>query len=104
VKLYLSRTQPKRGEQKFKQRWLTRGNAQAIVTSIVRQGIFGRSQWSYWKFVAAAATRYRRCFPVAMTLVVMGYHFQVITRRLSKKLNAGVVPELPDTTEGAPSS
>jgi len=34
----------------------------------------------------------------------MGYHFQVITRRLSKKLNAAVVPELPDTTEGAPSS
>jgi radical SAM superfamily enzyme YgiQ (UPF0313 family) len=99
VKLYLSRTQPQPGEQKFKQRWLTRGNAQAIITSIVRQGIFGRSQWSYWKFVAAAATRYRHCFPAAMTLAVMGYHFQVITRRLSKALDAGLVPKLPDATD-----
>jgi radical SAM superfamily enzyme YgiQ (UPF0313 family) len=99
VKLYLSRTQPRPGEQKFKQRWLTRGNAQAIVTSIVRQGIFGRSQWSYWKFLAAAATRYRHCFGTAMTLAVMGYHFQVITRKLSKALDAAEAPQLAHTAE-----
>jgi hypothetical protein len=28
------------------------------------------------------ATRYRRCFGAAMTLAVMGYHFQVMTRKL----------------------
>jgi hypothetical protein len=58
------------------------------VTSIVRQGVFGRSKWSYWKFLLAASTRYRHCFGTAMTLAVMGYHFQVITRRLSKAVDS----------------
>ena len=50
----------------------------------MRQGVLGRHRWSYWKFLAAAATRYRRCFGAAMTLAVMGYHFQVMTRKLLK--------------------
>jgi len=84
VKLYLSRTQTAPGEKRFKQRWLTHANARALVTSIVRQGVFGRQRWSYWKFFAAAATRYRHSFGTAMTLAVMGYHFQVMTRKMSK--------------------
>jgi len=84
IKLYLSRTQAAPSEKRYKQRWLTRGNVRALVTSIVRQGVFGRQRWSYWKFFAAAATRYRRSFGTAMTLAVMGFHFQVMTRRLSK--------------------
>ena len=83
VKLYLSRTQPKTGEKKFRQQWITRANARAFVTSIVRQGVFGQHRWSYWKLMLSAATRYRRCFGAAMTLVVMGYHFQVLTRKIS---------------------
>jgi radical SAM superfamily enzyme YgiQ (UPF0313 family) len=91
VKLYLKRTQAAPGEKRLKQQWLTRANARALVTSIIRQGVFGRQRWSYWKFLASAATRYRHSFGAAMTLAVMGYHFQVMTRRLSKfKL-----PELP---------
>jgi radical SAM superfamily enzyme YgiQ (UPF0313 family) len=82
VKLYLSRTQPKPGERPWKQRWLTHGNVRAFVTSILRQGVIGRQRWTYWKFVMAAATRYRRSFGSAMTLAVMGYHFQVMTRKL----------------------
>jgi radical SAM superfamily enzyme YgiQ (UPF0313 family) len=82
VRLYLSRTQPRPGEQKYKQQWMTRANARALVTSIVRQGVFGAHRWSYWKFLATAATRYRHCFGAAMTLAVMGYHFQIITRKL----------------------
>ena len=82
VKLYLSRTQPKPGERSSKQRWLTHGNARAFVTSILRQGVFGRQRWSYWKFLMTVAIRYRRCFGAAMTLAVMGYHFQVMTRKL----------------------
>jgi len=92
VKLYLSRTQPQRGERRSKQRWLTRGNARAFVTSIVRQGIFGPQRWSYWKFLLAVATRYRRCFGAAMTLAVMGYHFQVMTRKLTEAVDAAVMP------------
>ena len=86
VKLYLRRTQPKPGERKFRQRWLTRANTRAFVTSIVRQGVFGRQRWSYWKFLAEAATRYRRSFGTAMTLAVMGYHFQVMTQKLSQAI------------------
>jgi radical SAM superfamily enzyme YgiQ (UPF0313 family) len=83
VKLYLSRTQPHNGERRTGQQWLTTSNARAFVTSIVRQGVFGRQRWSYWKFLLIVATRYRHCIGAAMTLAVMGYHFQVMTRRLS---------------------
>ena len=91
VKLYLNRTQPRPGEQLSRQRWLTRGNVRAFVNSVIRQGIFGRQRWSYWKFLASAATRYRRCFGAAMTLAVMGYHFQVMTSRMSEALDAAVL-------------
>ena len=89
VKLYLSRTQPEQCEgnhtaQRIGQKWLTRANARAFVTSIVRQGVFGKQRWSYWKFLMSVATRYRHCVGAAMTLAVMGYHFQVMTSRLSE--------------------
>jgi radical SAM superfamily enzyme YgiQ (UPF0313 family) len=95
VKLYLSRIQPrpgerKRGERKNGQRWLTMGNARAFVNSIVRQGVFGRQRWSYWKFLLTVATRYRHCVGSAMTLAVMGYHFQVMTRRLASGTDSPV--------------
>lgn len=89
VKLYLSRSHPRPAEasgraQSTGQRWLTKANARAFVTSIVRQGVFGKQRWSYWKFLLAVATRYRHCVGAAMTLAVMGYHFQVMTSRLSE--------------------
>jgi len=95
VKIYLSRAHPKpakraAGERAGKQpreAWMTRNNLRALVNSIVRQGVFGRHRWSYWKFLAAAATKYRRCFGAAMTLAVMGHHFQVMTRKLVKAMD-----------------
>jgi hypothetical protein len=69
---------------KTRQRWLTVGNTRAFVTSILRQGVFGGQRWSYWKFLLTVAMRYRHCVGAAMTLAVMGYHFQVMTSRLSK--------------------
>jgi radical SAM superfamily enzyme YgiQ (UPF0313 family) len=88
VKLYLNRTEQQPGEAQVKgPTWMTRDNLRALVNSIVRQGIFGRQQWSYWKFLASAATRYRRSFGAAMTLAVMGYHFQVMTRKMSKAMD-----------------
>jgi radical SAM superfamily enzyme YgiQ (UPF0313 family) len=100
VKLYLNRAHPKRapGERAKSQprpqseQWMTRANLRALVHSIVRQGVFGRHQWSYWKFLAEAATRYRRCFGAAMTLAVMGYHFQVMTQKLSKAIDSARQP------------
>jgi hypothetical protein len=96
VKLYLSRTQTE--EQSSRQRWLTRGNARAFVTSLVRQGVFSRQRWSYWKFLLTVATRYRHCVGAAMTLAVMGYHFQVMTDRL---INAVQAPVLASAIEDA---
>jgi hypothetical protein len=103
VKLYLNRAHPKPAKRTAGERagrqprpqsepWMTRANLRALVNSIVRQGVFGRHQWSYWKFLAEAATRYRRCFGAAMTLAVMGYHFQVMTRKLSKAIDAAAQP------------
>lgn len=42
----------------------------------------GRQRWSYWRFLLTVATRYRHCVGPAMTLAVMGYHFQVMTNSL----------------------
>jgi radical SAM superfamily enzyme YgiQ (UPF0313 family) len=101
VKLYLNRTQPKHGQRKSQQQWFTRGNARAFVTSIVRQGVLGRQRWSYWKFLATVATRYRHCIGAAMTLAVMGYHLQMITRRLAMAVEAqapAMKPDLPAET------
>ena len=100
VKLYLSRTYPSRKQRKTGQRWLTKANVRAFVTSILRQGVFGRQRWSYWKFLMTVATRYRHCLGPAMTLAVMGYHFQVMTQRLSRaaeaqSLHPGKHPALP---------
>jgi radical SAM superfamily enzyme YgiQ (UPF0313 family) len=97
VKLYLNRAHPKpaageRAKKQPREAWMTRDNLRALVNSIVRQGVLGRHQWSYWKFLAEAATRYRRCFGAAMTLAVMGYHFQVMTRKLSKAIDAAAQP------------
>ncbi len=92
VKLYLNRTQPRRGERRARQRWLTKGNVRAFVTSIIRQGVLGPQRRNYWKFLLTVATRYRHCIGAAMTLLVMGYHFQVMTRKLFDNASAPAVP------------
>ena len=85
VRLYLSRYQPRGGQR------LTYGNVRALVTSLVRQGVFGKARLSYWKFLLAAITRYRHSFGEAITLAVMGYHFEVMTRELSKSEDMSVL-------------
>ena len=99
VKLYLSRTHPRPGRheratQNTRQQWITVGNARAFVTSILRQGVFGRQRWSYWKFLLTVATRYRHCVGAAMTLAVMGYHFQMMTRRLADAVDSPMLAEV----------
>ena len=92
VKLYLSRTQAYPDERKTRQQWLTRGNIRAFVTSILRQGVFGRQRWSYWRFLLTVATHYRHCVGPAMTLAVMGYHFQIMTNKLSNDRRTTLLP------------
>jgi radical SAM superfamily enzyme YgiQ (UPF0313 family) len=96
VKIYLSRTYSKNEEKRTRQRWLTKGNVRAFVTSIVRQGVFGSHRWSYWRFLLTVATRYRHCVGPAMTLAVMGYHFQVMISRLSDAVSPTAEPSAGD--------
>jgi radical SAM superfamily enzyme YgiQ (UPF0313 family) len=98
VKLYLSRMQDNSGCKGSRQLWVTRANARAFITSILRQGVFSHQRWSYWKFMLIVATRYRRSIGSAMTLAVMGYHFQVMTDRISR---AVPVPMLPGATDAS---
>lgn len=52
----------------------------ALGRSILKQGMLGEARTSYWKFLLEAATRHRHSFDTAITLVIMGYHFQTLTR------------------------
>ena len=52
----------------------------AVARSFIRQGVLSESRTSYWKYVVKAAVKYRKQFDTAMTLEVMGYHFQMLTR------------------------
>jgi len=60
------------------------GNVRALFLSVLRQGVRGKARLSYWRFLLSAATRHRRSFGAAMTLAVMGYHFQIMTEQLSE--------------------
>jgi radical SAM superfamily enzyme YgiQ (UPF0313 family) len=54
----------------------------AFCCSLVKQGIFGDARASYWKFLIDAATRYRHAFGTAVTLAIMGHHFQAVTKEV----------------------
>lgn len=54
----------------------------ALGRSILKQGLLGEARASYWKFFLEAATRYRHAFDTAITLAIMGYHFQTLTREV----------------------
>ncbi|HEX4039093.1 MAG TPA: B12-binding domain-containing radical SAM protein [Acidobacteriaceae bacterium] len=75
VRAYLQRCRP------HYQARISFANVRAFALSILRQGVLGRARLSYWKFLILAATRYRRSFGAAMTMAVMGYHFQRITEQ-----------------------
>lgn len=57
---------------------------QALVKSIFYIGILGNgvSQWYYWKLMLKALIFYRESFAEAMTLMIYGYHF----RKMAKKM------------------
>ena len=56
----------------------------ALARSILKQGVLGETRSSYWKFFLEAATRYRHTFDTAITLAIMGYHFQTLTREVCR--------------------
>jgi radical SAM superfamily enzyme YgiQ (UPF0313 family) len=54
----------------------------ALLSSMVRQGVFDSQRSAYWKFFLDAATKYRYAFGTAITLAIMGHHFRMITDNL----------------------
>lgn len=76
VELFLSRCHPQEAVR------LSYANMRAMVLSVFHQGLLGKDRLSYWRFLLGAAWRYRQSFGVAMTMAVMGYHFQIMTERL----------------------
>jgi radical SAM superfamily enzyme YgiQ (UPF0313 family) len=76
VKLLLSRCRPTSIGR------FTFANLRAFFASVVRQGVLSSGRFSYWRFVLTTALRTPRSFGKAMTLAVMGYHFQIMTERL----------------------
>ncbi len=53
-----------------------------LSRSIIQQGVLGKARASYWKFLFAVATRYRYAFDRAITLAIMGHHFQTLTKKM----------------------
>jgi len=76
VRAYLSRCHPRYRAD------LSLRTLRALFLSVLRLGILDKARSSYWRFFLSAATRHRRSFGAAMTLAVMGYHFQKITEQI----------------------
>jgi radical SAM superfamily enzyme YgiQ (UPF0313 family) len=67
-------------EPHTRRRPLNMVDVRALVHSILRQGVFSRYAFSYWRLVLAASMRYRESFGSAIRLAIMGYHFEKLTR------------------------
>jgi radical SAM superfamily enzyme YgiQ (UPF0313 family) len=72
VRRFLERYQPTRTRRSLSEYI-------ALCRSIVKQGILGDARASYWKLLIDAATRYRHAFGTAVTLAILGYHFNAVT-------------------------
>lgn len=50
--------------------------------SMLIQGLLTKGRMAYWKLFFDALIYYPRAFGTAITMAIMGYHFQVITKRI----------------------
>ncbi len=50
--------------------------------SMLRQGILNKGRKAYWRLFFEALTEYPRAFGTAISLAIMGYHFERITERV----------------------
>jgi radical SAM superfamily enzyme YgiQ (UPF0313 family) len=58
---------------------LNKGDVVAFLNSIVKLGIQSQDRTEYWKFLYRAYRTNRQAFSEAVTLAIMGYHFQKVT-------------------------
>ena len=63
---------------------LKKEDVQAFVRSLFYLGVLGNgvSQWYFWKMLFKSATCYRKSFAEAMTLMVYGYHFRKVAKKV----------------------
>lgn len=87
VRDFLARYHP---SHHYRHRW---SDYKAFFRSLLRQGILGEGRGAYWKFLFDAATRYRHVFGTAVTLAIMGYHLQTITRQVLEAESCAVASD-----------
>lgn len=78
VNKFLEHYQPRR-------RWrVQRHDIKAFFKSILYLGIMGNgiSQWYYWKMLCKSILFYRSLFPDAVKLMVFGYHFRKVAKKV----------------------
>ena len=56
----------------------------AFVRSMARLGVAGRERLQYWRLLAWTLARRPRLLPNAVTLAIYGYHFRMISERLTR--------------------
>jgi radical SAM superfamily enzyme YgiQ (UPF0313 family) len=95
VRLFLAQYRP---GHEGRGRGLSFSDVKALMRSIVKQGIFSRYAFSYWRLFLTASTRYRKSFGAAIRLAIMGYHFEKLTRRTLARASAGSLPAHPQMT------
>jgi hypothetical protein len=49
---------------------------------MLKQGLLTDGRVAYWKLFFEALMKYPRAFGTAITLAMMGHHFQTITKRV----------------------
>ncbi|UCG14644.1 MAG: DUF4070 domain-containing protein, partial [Deltaproteobacteria bacterium] len=75
---FLEQYQPRR------RRGIQSHQVKAFLKSVFYLGVLGNglSQWYYWRMFFKSMIRYRQSFPEAMTLMVYGYHFRKVAKRV----------------------
>lgn len=63
----------------------------AFVRSVLKQGVFERHRFQYWKFLMKTLIYHRRNFGEAVTLAIVGRHFHKFTKLLCKQANAPIL-------------
>jgi radical SAM superfamily enzyme YgiQ (UPF0313 family) len=53
-----------------------------LARSMLTQGVLFRGRTEYWRLFFGALTKHPRAFSTAITLAMMGYHFQKMTERV----------------------
>ena len=56
----------------------------AFVRSTARLGLLGRERFQYWRLLGWTLLRRPRLLPNAVTLAICGYHFRLISERLTR--------------------